>query len=174
MRFRLLIPLFLLSFAVAPAADLPRPAGELEFRTHEQKTLTLESCRGKVVGVMFFSTDCPHCQSTAQLLGPIYEQYKDKGFEILALAVNPKAAMNLKKFAADYNVKFPIGLSTSMQWKVFAKLPAMARSYVPHLLFVDRDGNIVEDHPGQDREFWTNQEQLIKSIIERLLAKKAS
>jgi thiol-disulfide isomerase/thioredoxin len=119
---------------------------------------------------MFFSTDCPHCQKTATLLGPISSTYKDKGFEILGLAVNPSAAANIDEFAAKYGVKFPIGLATRSQWTTFCELPVMGQNYVPHMVFVDKNGVIQEDHKGADRAFWTDQENNIKSAIERLLA----
>ncbi len=159
------------AFAPARAADVPREAGPLLFNTYQGKKVSLAEQKGKVVAVMFFSTDCPHCQTTATLLAPIYSQYKAKGFEIMALAVNPSAAANIGEFASKYGVKFPVGLATRSQWTTFCRLPVMGtNNYVPHMVFVDKKGVVQEDHPGLDRAFWQDQEKLIRSAIERLLA----
>ena len=150
------------------SAELPRKAGELQFRTPDGKAMSLEDLKGQVVGVMFFSTDCPHCQDTADIIGPIYKEYKSKGVEFIGLAVNPSAVTGLAVFNKDHNVEYITALGNGDQWSRFAQMTAMAQKYVPHLLFVDRDGNVVEDHPGLDRQFWANQEAHIRAALERL------
>jgi thiol-disulfide isomerase/thioredoxin len=125
--------------------------------------------KGKVVAVMFFSTDCPHCQHTAELLAPIYEAYHAKGFEVMGLAINPSAVANIDEFAEKYNVKFPIGLGANSQWTTFCRLPVMGQKYVPHMVFVDKKGLIQEDHPGMDKAFWLDQDARIRAAVEALL-----
>lgn len=167
---RLLIPALAAALLAAPtlSAELPREAIPLSFRTHDGKQVSLSDLKGKAVAVMFFSTDCPHCQHTAEILSPIYEEFKGQGFEVCGLAVNPSAVANLNEFVANHKVTFPVGLGNTDQWTKFADLSATARPYVPHLLFVDKQGRIVEDHPGLDRQFWLNQETLIREAVERL------
>ena len=140
------------------------------FNSFKGEKISLAALKGKVVAVMFFSTDCPHCQNTAKLLAPIYDEYHAKGFEIIGLAVNPSAPGNIDEFAANYGVKFPIGLTTRSQWTTFCELPVMQQSYVPHMVFVDKKGVIQEDHPGADRAFWLDQEAKIRSAVTTLLA----
>ena len=155
--------------AQAPAAA---PAGNsaLSFKAYGGRDIAIEDYKGKVVMVMFFSTDCPHCQNTARILAPIYREYRSKGVEFLGVAVNPSAAQNLPAFVSQYGVEFPVGLGTSMQWSSFAKFSVTKRAYVPHVLFVDKDGKIVEDHPGEDTEFWQDQGTNIAAALDRLLA----
>lgn len=160
--------------AAAPAAAAPAPASEsasaLSFRAIDGRPIAIEDYKGKPVAVMFFSTDCPHCQNTAQILAPIYQEYKQKGIEILGIAVNPTAQTNLPAFAARYRVDFPVGLGNSMQWASFAKFSITKRAYVPHILFVGKDGEIAEDHPGEDQAFWQDQATSIPASFDRLLA----
>lgn len=170
---RTILPLVaasVLALSTLGASEVPREAGPLIFNTYKGQKVSLADLKGKVVAVMFFSTDCPHCQTTATLLGPIYDQYKAKGFEILALAVNPSAAANLDEFVEKYGVKFPAGLATRSQWTTFCQLPVMGQNYVPHMVFVDKKGMVQEDHSGGERPFWADQEAKIRSAIERLLA----
>ena len=165
---RTLIPLALAAITLS-AADLPRKADALEFKTHDAKSFSLAAQKGKVVAVIFFSTECQHCQHTAQLLGPIYEQYKAKGVEFCAVAVNGSAPSNIGQFASAYKVRFPIGVGGKEIWAKFGHFGIEERRYVPHMLFVDKAGMVVEDHPGRDRQFWTNQEANIKSSLDRVL-----
>ncbi len=155
--------------AEAPAAP-PVANSALSFRAYGGRDIAIEDYKGKVVLVLFFSTDCPHCQSTARIMAPIYREYQAKGVEFLGLAVNPTAAQNLPSFVSQYGVEFPVGLGTSMQWSSFAKFSVTKRAYVPHILFVGKDGKVAEDHPGEDTEFWQDQGVNMAAVLERLLA----
>ena len=46
----------------------------------------------------------------------------------------------------------------------------MARTYVPYLMIVGRDGIIHKEHPGRDRLFWAKQEQNMRKEFGELLA----
>lgn len=166
--------LFVVAAALVTAADPPRKATPLGFRTIDGRQITLEGLRGKVVAVMFFSTDCAHCQRTATLLGPIYEQMKRRGLEICALAVNPSAAGNLSAFAKKYNVKFPVGLATRAEWARFTGMQPTAKAYVPHMVIIDRKGTVREDHPGAQRAWWRNQEANLRLSFAKYLKEPVS
>lgn len=159
--------------AAAPAATettYPDRNSALSFKAYGGRDIAIEDYKGKVVMVMFFSTDCPHCQNTARILAPIYREYRGKGVEFLGVAVNPSAAQNLPAFVAQYGVEYPVGLGSSTQWSSFAKFSVTKRAYVPHVLFVDKEGKVVEDHPGEDAAFWQDQGVNIAASLERLLA----
>ena len=142
----------------------------MSFRAYDGRDIAIENYKGKVVAVMFFSTDCPHCQTTAQILAPIYQEYRQNGVEILGLAVNPSAQTNLPAFVARYRVDFPVGLGTRMQWSAFGKFSMMKNAYVPHMLFIGKDGQVAEDYPGGDQAFWRDQATNIPAAFDRLLA----
>lgn len=155
--------------AEVPAAP-PNSNSALSFKAYGGRDVAIEDYKGKVVMVMFFSTDCPHCQNTARILAPIYREYRAKGVEFLGVAVNPSAAQNLPAFVAQYGVEFPVGLGSSTQWSSFAKFSVTKRAYVPHILFVNKEGNVVEDHPGEDTAFWQDQGANIAASLDKLLA----
>ena len=163
------ISLCLILLVAVAAASEPRPSPELKFTTMDGRNRTLEQLKGKVVLVMFFSTDCPHCQRTTQLLKPLYHQFKPQGLEIVGIAINPAASGNLKSFATKYGATFPLALGTRGDCTGFAGISVMARFYVPYLFFVDRKGMIREEHGGGDRAFYRNEAQNIRTAIEALL-----
>jgi peroxiredoxin len=173
MRF---LPAAALAIATAltlQAGEVPRPAKPLRLKTLEGSEITLSQLRGKVVAVMFFSTDCPHCQHTTQLLAPMYAEMKPRGLEILGLAVNPSAASNLAEFKQKFGAAFPVGLTTRADWSGFGEFSVMHNPYVPYMIIVDRNGVIREEHPGQDRAFWLDQENNLRHSFDTLLKEPA-
>lgn len=55
--------------------------------TLQGKTIPLSSLQGKMVLVNFWATDCPGCIEEMPELINTYQQYKDKGFEVVAVAM---------------------------------------------------------------------------------------
>ncbi len=157
----------------ATSGTVPRQAPDLTMKTADGRPVSLGKLRGKVVAVMWISTDCPHCQETCEALGPVYRELAGKGFEIMAMAVNPGAPGNIDKFRASHSVEFPLGVSTRSEWMRFADLSVMARAYVPYLLLVDRAGIIRYEHRGMDQAFWSNQITNLRRELDTLLAEPA-
>jgi peroxiredoxin len=161
---------------VAPlaAADVPRPAPPLRMKTLTGETASLWALRGKVVVVMFFSTDCGYCHAATKILVPLYDELRPRGLEILGLAVNSKAPENLGRFATAFQVEFPLAIASRVDWARLGKFHVSARPpYVPHLLFVDREGNIRAEYRGEKRDFYEDLEARFRAVVEPLLEKAA-
>ncbi len=173
MKTARLLSFAFLSTLLLHAGDVPRDAPDLKLRTTTGKTVSLATLKGKVVAVMWFSTDCPHCQQTSEMIGPIYEEMAPKGLEILACAVNPNSPGNIDAFVRKHGVKFPIGVSNRSDWMRFADLSVMARAYVPYIMIVDRKGVIRYEHPGRDRVFWADQEANMRKEFSELLVESS-
>jgi peroxiredoxin len=173
MRFLPAAALAIATVLTLQAGEVPRPAKPLKMKSIEGQEISLSQLRGKVVAVMFFSTDCPHCQQTTQLLSPIYAEWKSRGLEILGLAVNPSAAGNLEEFKQKFGAAFPIGLTTRSDWSSFGEFSVMHNPYVPYMIIVDRNGVIREEHPGQDRAYWLDQEKNLRQSFDSLLKETA-
>ena len=169
---RILSLVFVILLPLA-AGDVPRAAPDLTVKTSAGEGLSLAQLRGKVVMVMFFSTDCSHCQTTTRLLSPIYDDLKPQGLEIVGVAINPSAAGNLDSFAKNFGAKFPLALGTRADSTKFAEISVMAKFFVPYLFFVDRNGIVREEHEGGDRRFFGDQAKNIRSALEALLKEPA-
>ena len=158
-------------FAVATfAGTVPREAPPLDLKTTAGKTVSLSALKGKVVAVLWISTDCPHCQETCEMLAPLYQELSGRGLEIMGMAVNPNAPGNITDFKVKHKVEFPIGVSTRSDWMRFADLSVMARAYVPYMMLVDRQGVIRYEHRGRDHEFWHDQTNKLRNELVELLA----
>lgn len=152
-------------------AAIPRPAPPLRMKTLTGDVESLWALRGKVVVVMFFSTDCGHCHEAAKVLVPIYEDLHPQGLEILGLAGNSNAPQDLGRFADAFDVQFPLAVASRLDWARFARFaPNQRPPYVPHLLFVDRSGTIRAEFSGENRAFFEDLEARFRMIVEPLLA----
>jgi hypothetical protein len=89
------------------------------------------------------------------------------------LAVNPSAAGNLADFKQKFGAAFPLGLTTRAEWSAFGEFSVMYNPYVPYLIIVDRNGVVREEHPGQDRTFWLDQENNLRQSFDALLKEHA-
>lgn len=157
--------------ASAAAGTTPRAADELTFTSHDGKKVSLSDYKGRPVVVMFFSTDCQHCQQTATQLAPLYPELKKNGVEILGLAMNPTAKQNLNAFIKSYNVAFPAGLSDRNQFMAFSRLSVMQNFYYPYLLFVDPAGQVRAEHQGSERQWFGDFQINLLKTIDAMMAK---
>jgi len=69
-----------------PEIDAPAPplAGEL----FSGESFDLAAMRGKVVLINFYSSYCRYCAYEIGLLETVYEEHRDRGFEVVALGVD--------------------------------------------------------------------------------------
>lgn len=56
-----------------------------------KKKLSADDYRGKLLLVLFWSTGCVPCEQDLPLLQALYKEYKDQGFEILGVNLDPTA-----------------------------------------------------------------------------------
>ena len=106
----------------------------------EGKPITLSSFRGKYLLIDFWASWCAPCRQENPNIVKVYNQYKDKGFEILGVSLDRDKAAWVKAIGDD-------GLS----WYHVSDLNywqnEVARLYdvnsIPHVLLLDPEGKIV-------------------------------
>lgn len=162
-----LITAILTLATIAYAAEVPRAGGDLEITTLQGKQLNIKDLAGKPVMVFYFSTDCPHCQATAKMLAPIYSEYHAKGIEIVGVSLNPTAQNDLGAFVKQYSVAFPVGLGDRNRFVGYTGVTE--RFYYPYMLFVDKSGQIREEHDGADRAYSADLNASIRKSLDQLL-----
>jgi peroxiredoxin len=149
-------------------ADIPRPAPNYAVKLVSGQQIPLNSYRGKVVALLFVSTTCPHCQETCRLMNSLRKEYGPRGFETVAVAFNPMAKMLLPEFIQKTGATFPVGYDDSDPVYNFLQRPTILQTYVPIMVFIDRQGVIRGQYLGDDK-FFGDSEKNIRSMIETLL-----
>ena len=167
MRRTILLAAFLSLAGLAAAT--PRPAQPFKGVSYDGRPVSLEALKGKAAVVMFFSTDCPHCQDTASRIDPIYRELRGQGLEIVGLSLNPTDQAGLRTFAQRFGASFPLALSSRAEFSRIAGVSVMTRIYYPYLLFLDRDGVIQDEHQGSERTWFDGLEANFRETVGRLL-----
>lgn len=118
-------------------------------------SLSDERFRGKVVLVTLGGTWCPNCHDEALFLVPFYKEYRDKGFEIIALMFErhgefDKAAKAVRGYRDDFGITFPLLVAgVSDNDDASKKLPSLSGIYgYPTAIFIDKQGKVRKIHTG--------------------------
>ena len=155
--------------ATAPSANPSQPqrptlpevgamAYDLTLATLDGDEVTLSDLRGKAVMLNFWASWCGPCRIEIPHMIALYDEYRDSGFEILAVNLRESPAQ-VQGFADQLGMNFTIALDTN--GKVGAAYYVRA---IPTTFFLDSDGVIRVIHQG------TLSEEALRDYIERLLA----
>lgn len=143
----LLIGLAVLAIAGALAFALmekPR-APAATFTTLEGKSIALNDLRGKVVLVNFWATSCPGCIKEMPGMIETYKQYKDRGFEIVAVAMSYDPPNYVANFVQTRQLPFPVALDINgAHAKAFGDVQLTPTSFI-----IGKDGSILEQKLGE-------------------------
>lgn len=132
------------SLAVASHAEpqISEPAPLLDTELVGGGALKAKELEGKVVLVVFWATWCPACARELPELQSFYSAYREKGFEILALSLDKKAAD-----VADYwNKKgytFPVAMRAGSVREAWGTI-----RFTPQLVLIDRKGIVRMKYVG--------------------------
>ena len=112
--------------------------------------------------ISFWATWCKPCVEELEEYKKLYSEYKEKGFNILAISTDDeKTVAKVKPFVKSKGYDFTILLDTNSE---------VARKYyvqnVPYTFLLDEKGNIVYSHLGYKR----GDEIQVKKKIESLLS----
>ena len=128
-------------FVSRPLAQAPA----VTFSTLTGQQLALSELRGKVVLVKFWATSCVTC--VAQMPGNIenFGKYHDKGFEIVAVAMQYDPANYVVNFVETRKIPFTVALDTMGQ---------AARAFgdvrlTPTAFLIDKQGKILKRYVGE-------------------------
>ena len=85
------------------------PTPEIALGTLEGKKISLKDFRGKVVLLNFWASWCVPCREEMPAMEKLYQEYKEKNFVILAIAVKDSKQDTLN-FVKELKLTYPIAL----------------------------------------------------------------
>jgi peroxiredoxin len=148
----------------APAAaddTVGSKAPDFDLKTLDGESITLSSLRGKVVLVDFWSTICDPCLKEMPELVKLYQERKDKGFVVLAIATDgPETVANVSRVAKAENMVFPVLLDT--ETTVLDRYNPEGR--LPFTEVIDRNGSVVLKRSGYQPGDVESQKRLVEAI----------
>jgi peroxiredoxin len=116
------------------------PAPDFTLNTPEGNKISLSSFKGKVLLVDFWASWCGPCRQENPNVVRIYNQYHEKGFEILGVSLDKSKEKWVEAIAKDkltWNHVSDLG-----QWSS-AVVPLYGITGIPLTILVDRNGNIA-------------------------------
>ena len=85
------------------------PTPEIALGTLEGKKVSLKDFRGKIVLLNFWASWCVPCREEMPAMEKLYQEYKEKNFVILAIAVKDSKQDTLN-FVKELKLTYPIAL----------------------------------------------------------------
>lgn len=91
-----------------PMKDIA-PTPEFSLATPDGKKISLKDFRGKIVLLNFWASWCVPCREEMPAMEKLYQEYKDKNFTILAVAVKDRRQDTID-FLKELKITYPIAL----------------------------------------------------------------
>lgn len=122
------------------------PAPAINSTTDKGKPFKLSDYKGKLVLLDFWASWCTPCRAANKKLIPIYEQYKDKGFEIISFSMDDKERLWKQAIKHD-----------GIPWVQASDLSDLGSSQVakdysvsqlPTIYLIDEKGVIIDQNIG--------------------------
>ncbi|MEW6590215.1 MAG: TlpA disulfide reductase family protein [Pseudomonadota bacterium] len=127
-------------------ALMAKPAAPPQvFTTLDGRQIALAEQRGKVVLVNFWATSCPGCVKEMPDMVKVYNDYRERGFEIVAVAMSYDPPAYVNNFVQTRQLPFPIVLDTDgAHAQAFGNVQVTPTSFV-----IGPDGRIHEHKLGE-------------------------
>jgi len=150
MKPALLAPFLLAAALAVPAHAQNTAAPAVEGKTMEGQRFMLSSLKGKVVLVMFWSTDCAVCRDKMPELRQNYEGWKGKPFEMVLVSTDRKMK-DVEEYEKIISRTVPLQQRFVQLWAgeqgyrdSFGKQAQLPATYL-----IDKSGKIVERYQGR-------------------------
>lgn len=123
-------------FSAAPAkVDFPAP--ELNLVDLQGRNVSLSDWRGRVVLVNHWATWCPPCKAEMPVLQAYYEDYKERGFTIVAIEAG-EPVDEVAAYVQQQRLTFPVWPDPQQK-----AMRAFGEEYLPSSYVIDPDGRVV-------------------------------
>ena len=144
-KILILLLAILLSGLLAVAAMRKADAPDVQFTTLQGQRLSMQQLHGKVVLVNFWATTCPGCIAEMPALLQTYQRYRDRGFEVVAVAMAYDPPSQVANYVRMQKLPFPIALDT--QGSLAAAFNDV--KLTPTAFIIDKRGRIVRNVVGE-------------------------
>jgi len=125
-------------------AGIEGPAPQIGFKTLKNKTPLYLSELGKPLLVSFWSTTCVVCLKEMPHLTEVYEEFKPKGFEMVAVAMPFDKPSDVVELSEGNDWPFLVAIDLNSQvLNAFGDIKG-----TPTAFLIDQDGNFVDKYVG--------------------------
>jgi thiol-disulfide isomerase/thioredoxin len=120
----------------------PTAVPDMTFQDLDGRTMSTRDWKGKVVLVNFWATWCPPCREEIPAFVAMQEKYRDD-LLIVGVSMDEGSLDEVRQFARDHKMNYPIVMQTSELHKAFPGVFALPTTFV-----VDTELRTVQKHVG--------------------------
>ena len=117
----------------------------LNLITISGEKITSQQLLGKITLINFWATDCPGCINEMPGLIETYNQYKDQGLEVIAVAMYYDPPSRVISFTKNNNLPFPVVLDTNKE--IISKFNNV--KLTPTSIILDKNGYVINTIIGE-------------------------
>ena len=124
------------------------------------KVVSLESLKGNVVYLIFWTTTCHSCKEELPIVNRLYKKYKDKGVKFYAVVIDTKELKRIKEVKESLNIQIPVLIGNryvKSKYRVYG---------VPVTYILRKDLSIGKVLYG------INEEEYLERLIQKFLKEK--
>jgi peroxiredoxin len=134
-------------------------APDFTLKDADGRTVHLSDYKGKVVLLDFWATSCGPCRIEIPWFTDLERKKKDRGFEVLGVAVNEDGWDDVKPFLARMKVNYRVVMGDDRTTQSYGGIDA-----IPTTLLIDKQGKIAAIHIGlaSPKEFEDRVEELLR------------
>jgi len=118
-------------------------APDFKLRDLKGKEVSLADYEGKVLFMNFWATWCGPCRAEIPDFIEVYDEYKDKGLEILGVSVDTISPDKVLQFVRTNEMNYPVVMATRDLFKDYPQPRA-----IPTTLIIDGKGKIRHKQIG--------------------------
>lgn len=135
-----------------------KPAPEFLLEDIRGMEMKLSDFKGRVVILDFWATWCPPCREEIPHFASLYDEYRDKGLDVIGIAMDRNPGMVLPDFIKDNGINYPILLGNQDIYDSYGGIAA-----IPTTFIIDKEGNIRKKYIGY------NEKEVFEKDLKELL-----
>ncbi len=107
------------------------------------KIINLSDLKGKVVLVEFWATWCPPCKFETPSIVSLYNSYKQKGFEVVAISMDQQGKNVVIPYMNQEKIEYTVALGNKNVVEKYGNIIS-----IPTAFLIDRKGIIAKKYVG--------------------------
>jgi thiol-disulfide isomerase/thioredoxin len=138
------LAIMMLALGCGGGSKTPK-SGVLNFtlKDLEGTSVNLDKYYGKVVILDVWDTWCPPCRKGIPELVQLYGQYKNRGLEVVGIALARRGNDEVRRFILENGVTYTNLIADPIIYNIFGKIESIPTTFV-----IDTHGKIVKRHIG--------------------------